>query len=299
MRDNFLCFYFQTPETLSNDEQRILLDEYNNGNMEARDKLIKYNIRFVMFIVRKYFKDAPYDKKDLVSIGIRGLEKAIDTYNWKKNEKFAGYSFKCIYNEIGMFLRKLRKDEKVDSLDRIIFDNGQPIRLMDVISDENDIALNIEQKEVNRIIREVVENLSPRERKIIEMAFGFNGTIYSQKEISRELKRSQGNISRILKKVLNDLKIIFEEYEIIEKKEKGTAAKHGNIRSNTKKTLYEFFSNYSREHIDKLVESLTEKEIQLINYRFGGDYKNGSPVYLDKEELDKFYRLVGKIKKKL
>lgn len=186
------------PQPLSKEEMYRLVNEFNEGSMEARDKLITHNIRLVIYEVANKFKSVDYDKKDLVSIGNIGLLKAINTYDLKKGIEFATYATKCIDNEILMFLRKLKKDKNVDSLDRVIFQDkdGSELKLGDMVSDDN------EQLETYRILREIVKQLPERDKEIIMLYFGFyNGKKYTQKEIANKFNISQSYISRLTTKI--------------------------------------------------------------------------------------------------
>ena len=118
--ESSLYFYEKLPKRLSSSDELKLFNEMHNGSKEARDKLIVHNMRFVIYIVMRYFENNNYDKKDLVSIGEIGLEHAVDTFDASKNIKFSSYSTKCIYNELAGFLRNDRKKPIIDSLDRSI-----------------------------------------------------------------------------------------------------------------------------------------------------------------------------------
>ena len=95
----------ELPWPLSKEETYKLIQEANEGSKEARDKLVTYNIRLVIYEVIHKFKNVDYDKKDLVSIGNIGLLKAINTYDLSKGFEFSTYAIKCINNEIVTFLK--------------------------------------------------------------------------------------------------------------------------------------------------------------------------------------------------
>ena len=58
------------------------------------------------------------------------------------------------------------------------------------------------------------------------------------------------------------------------------------------KTIYEYFSDYTKEQIDEVLNTLNDNEKQLIYLRFGNDlnYPQLSELTLDKK--DKFYGLL-------
>ena len=49
---------------LSDDETNELFEQMNNGSKKAREKLINYNIRLVMFELSRKFRNINYDKED-------------------------------------------------------------------------------------------------------------------------------------------------------------------------------------------------------------------------------------------
>ena len=123
-----------------------LIDKTNNGDLKAEEKLVLHNIRLVLYQVTHRFNLVKYDKKDLVSIGIIGLIKAVKSYDVTKKIQFSTYAIKCIDNEILMSLRKIKKDKNIDSLDRIIEcsnNDNDKLKLGDVLTNELD---NVEEK---------------------------------------------------------------------------------------------------------------------------------------------------------
>ena len=91
------------PRKLEPDEENKLLQEMKNGSREARGKLIEHNLRLA-HIAKKY-DNASEDKDDILSIGIVGLIKGIDTFKFDSNNKLSTYCSRCIENEILMTLR--------------------------------------------------------------------------------------------------------------------------------------------------------------------------------------------------
>ncbi|HHT91359.1 MAG TPA: sigma-70 family RNA polymerase sigma factor [Firmicutes bacterium] len=68
------------------------------GDEGARNILIERNLRLVAHIVKK-FDNTGEDSEDLISIGVIGLIKAINTFNPSKNTRLATYAARCIENE--------------------------------------------------------------------------------------------------------------------------------------------------------------------------------------------------------
>lgn len=87
------------PKPLSEKEEMQEFEKYHNGDMSARDKLIKHNLRLVAHIAKKYYNN-PQDNEDLISIGTIGLIKAVQSFSYEKNTRFSTYASKCIENAI-------------------------------------------------------------------------------------------------------------------------------------------------------------------------------------------------------
>ena len=85
------------PPPLSAEEEKKHFELAKSGNEDSRQKLILHNLRLVSHIVRKYYSNAP-DGEDLVSIGVIGLVKAVDTFKCDAGIRFATYAARCIQN---------------------------------------------------------------------------------------------------------------------------------------------------------------------------------------------------------
>ncbi|CFX16538.1 RNA polymerase sigma factor, region 2 [Syntrophomonas zehnderi OL-4] len=89
------------PQPLEAEDEKLYLDELQNGSEEARNKLIEHNLRLVAHVVRKY-ESSGEDIEDLISIGTIGLIKAIKTYNNERGVRLATYAARCIENDGSM-----------------------------------------------------------------------------------------------------------------------------------------------------------------------------------------------------
>lgn len=87
------------PRPLSAVEEREYLQKYAQGDPEARDALIRHNLRLVAHIVKKYYTQSG-DQEDLISIGTIGLIKGISSFNPEKGARLATYAARCIENAI-------------------------------------------------------------------------------------------------------------------------------------------------------------------------------------------------------
>ena len=197
------------PEPLSKEKEIELVEKANNGDTEAKSKLIEHNLRLVVFLAKKY-ENTKVDLEDLVSIGTIGLIKGINTYKLDKNIKLATYASRCIDNEILMFLRKNKKRRtEISFEDSLSYDSeGNELHLEDILGTDDDIVYKeFENKIDKKMLENELNSLSDRERHIMKLRYGLNNTEeYTQKEVANMLGISQSYISRIEKKVIKRLK---------------------------------------------------------------------------------------------
>ena len=197
------------PDPLSKEEEDKYLDLYlNNKDKNARNKLIEHNLRLVAHIVKKY-ENTRNDIDDLISIGIIGLIKGIDTYSHIHNTRLATYCARCIDNEILMYFRNDKKNSKNISIDeKVGFDkDGNEITFMDILkTPKPDFIEDIHIQNNIKLLDKYINVLSDREKIIITKRYGLNNTDeLTQKEIAKELNISRSYVSRIEKRALTKL----------------------------------------------------------------------------------------------
>ncbi len=201
------------PKPLSAAQEREYFERIENGDEEAKNKVIEHNLRLVAHIVKKY-NSSGTDPDDLISIGTIGLIKAVSGYSHKKQTKFATYASRCIENEILMYFRSLKKtSQEIYISDPIDTDSeGNSLSLIDIVADERTVAEDIENKLQNeKLYKYIVECLTPRERIIIKMRYGLCASIpLTQKEVAKKLKISRSYVSRIEKKAISKLRERFK-----------------------------------------------------------------------------------------
>lgn len=178
--------------------------------MNARNLLVEHNLRLVAHIVKKYY-NLDREKEDMISIGVIGLIKAINTYDISKGHRLVTYAARCIENELLMMLRQEKKTSKNTSLyEPIGIDKeGNEIHLLDILgTQETDLIKKIEQKEnIKRIYEELEKMEMNKEKKTLIMRYGLYGREpMTQKEVAKKLHISRSYVSRIEKKALMLLK---------------------------------------------------------------------------------------------
>ncbi len=215
---NMLCFILHLtdaesfPKPLSKKEEAKAIEMLKNGNPQGKKLLIEHNLRLVAHIVKKYYSKTN-DQEDLISIGTIGLIKGINSFNPDKGVKLATYCARCIDNEILMHFRGSKKlSQEISFSEPIDTDSeGNPLTLMDIIAVDDTIIDDIDTK--NRLTKlvKILSNMPDnRDKEIIIMRYGLNGSKpLTQREVAEVLNISRSYVSRIEKRVLEELKGLF------------------------------------------------------------------------------------------
>ncbi len=193
------------PKPLSPEEEKKYLALSRQGDEEAKNILVKHNMRLVAHIVKKYAGAAETD--DLISVGSIGLIKAINTYQDGKGTQLATYTARCIENEILMLLRAGKKHKKNVSLsDPVGVDkDGNELTLIDLLAEKEDSVFSQVEKSIQRekFVAFLKKFLSEREFVILSLRYGLeDGAALPQREVAKKLGISRSYISRIEKRAI-------------------------------------------------------------------------------------------------
>ncbi len=203
------------PKPLSKKEELAYFQKFWQGDMQAKDVLIRHNLRLVAHVVKKYNGAAEAD--DLISCGTIGLIKAINSFQADKGTQISTYASRCIENEVLMFLRVSKKHQQVGSLNESLGDDhdGNEISLVDIITDDkeqSDIDEAMHKQLMRKLVVAMKQKLSEREFKIISLRYGLSDHIaLPQREVAKQLNISRSYISRIEKHALEIVQQIVHE----------------------------------------------------------------------------------------
>jgi RNA polymerase sporulation-specific sigma factor len=197
------------PKPLSKEEEELYLLRSMQGDKEARELLIRHNMRLVAHIAKKYTGAAETD--DLISVGSIGLIKAIGTYKPDQGTALATYTARCIENEILMLIRANKKHKNTMSLsDPIGTDkDGNELTLIDLLFEKEDCVFEEVERAVQRekLLLQIQRILTEREYTIICLRYALKGGIpLPQREVANILKISRSYISRIEKHAIEKLR---------------------------------------------------------------------------------------------
>lgn len=215
---NMLCFILHVtdaesfPKPLTKKEEAEAIERLAQGDEEAKKLLIERNLRLVAHIIKKYYSNYS-EQDDLISIGTIGLIKGVNSFKPEKGVKLATYCARCIENEILMHFRCNKKiSQEMSFSDPIDTDSeGNPLTLMDIIAIDDTIIDDIDTKnkliKLVKIIKEMPEN---RDKEILIKRYGLDGkTPLTQREVAKELNISRSYVSRIEKRILEEMKDLF------------------------------------------------------------------------------------------
>ena len=292
------------PERFSGKQNLEYLLKLKNGDKSAEKELIDHNLRLVSYRINKRFYNVNCDKDDLFQIGAIGLTKAIKTFDCDKCKTLATYAVRCIDNEILMSIRKIKKDNSVESLQiPIINQKGDNnLTLEELLEDESiDFVDDYEKKEKIEDLLEILDSLENKEKEIIKLYFGIGvDKNYTQREISVNFGISQSYVSRVMKKGLRKLKekmLGKEKLSGVIKDER----KNEKMQRKNLKTIYQYFDQYSKEEIDEMLKGLTAAELAIINLRYGEDLEHPvtSPDWTKVHQNDFYGNIVPKMRRLL
>lgn len=170
-------------------EEKELLSNIREGDLQAREKFLNHNLRLVAKLVDRY--KGVYDDEDLFQIGSIGLLKSIDGYQHEHGTRFSTYAVPKILGEIKMYFR-----------------------------DNNPVKLSRQQVSASRLVKETQEELMGqlgRTPKISEISSKLK---ISREEVVMAIESSQtmtsleqpmgGNTELTLKDQLADIN--FNDY---------------------------------------------------------------------------------------
>ena len=119
-----LQLFFQEVERyalLTADEEVALAQRAEQGDREARDRMVTANLRLVISIARRY-QHMGLSLLDLIQEGVLGLIRAVDKYDWRRGFKFSTYATWWVRQGIQRALasktREIRIPENVVDLER-------------------------------------------------------------------------------------------------------------------------------------------------------------------------------------
>lgn len=189
-----------------------LVLEYQSGNTQVIDKIIKNNEKMVRKLASKFYtnKTNAIDEEDLYQEGCIGLIVACKKYDFSNpnRTKFINYAVYWIYKKMHKFIGLQQTNEEV-SLNKKL-DNSEE-ELADTLIDEKNYFVKAEDCMYYKQIRKELGNtmqqeLSLAEQHIIKLHYGWDSSPLSIKELSYTYKMKSNDIRKMNNKSLKKLR---------------------------------------------------------------------------------------------
>lgn len=189
---------------MQKDEETELIIRAKNGDVNAQNKILEANLRFVFNIAKRY-KGMGVPLLDLISEGNLGLMKAINKFDPNRDNKFITYAVWWVRESIKQFIKENTTTYTVDCS---IYEDDEDAPT-NFISDET----KSEEDHKKEVISKLLSKLTEREKEIIEKYYGLNGKEEKNlEEIGKELGLTKERIRKIkwsaLQKMRSEILII-------------------------------------------------------------------------------------------
>ncbi len=230
-------------------EEKDLAKKAKNGDLEAKDRLIKANLKLVVTIAKKAIHMSNLPMIDLIQEGNLGLMVAADKFNYKLGYKFATYAswwikqsmFKAISEQshcmkIPVYIQetlsrfsKLKREMERENNCQI--KNEDVAKKMNISADKIDSFLNAYTKTIS--IESGLENTDGKEMNIADIIEDKKASATDDAEFTN-LKNDILNVISTLKE--REQQVVKLRYGI-ENSEKMTLEEIGNIYGVTKECI--------------------------------------------------------------
>ncbi len=186
--------------------------------IELRNALVEANQGLVISIVKKY-ANGHVPIEDLIQEGNLGLIVAAERFDPERGCQFSTYAVWWIRDYVSRATRDVTMNGgQLLSLHLPMGEDGDST-LVDFIPDENAVSPCelTEKNELKALVTEMVSCLKPRERRVIELRFGLNGTHeHSLEETGEILGISKERVRQIGVKALQRLRKLAGPFHNIE-----------------------------------------------------------------------------------
>ena len=159
----------------TNEEMIACLNEIKEGNMEARERCIFYNMRLVLSLVQRF--NTPREMvDDVFQVGMVGLIKAIDNFNPSLGLQFSTYAVPMIIGEI----KRFKNDKTSIKISRSLRDVAyRALKVKDEL--ERNSSVDAKVQDIAKILGEPTELVSEALQSIMDPISLFD-TVYTDSD---------------------------------------------------------------------------------------------------------------------
>ncbi len=208
--DNVKIYYKELKkcEPIPFSYERELILKSKEGDVDARNKIIESNLRFVFNIARKYTgKGIPIS--DLISEGNLGLVKAIEKFDTTKDVKFITYAVYWVREYMSASIR--RNYSRADLT--LIEDLQDTAKKNDTKLVTKSKLYEIEDEDLDdgkdKMIDELLCVLNDKEKNIMEFTYGLGGRKQlTFQEIGRKYHISSERVRQIKIEALDKVRMV-------------------------------------------------------------------------------------------
>lgn len=188
-----------------------LVHEYQLGNYEVIDSIIKQNEKMVRKLVSKFYtnKINAIDEEDLFQEGCIGLMRACEKYDCsnQNTSKFIHYAIYWIYEGIYRCIQKNKTNEEMSL--NVKNDDGEEVE--DKLIDDEDYFVKAEDsmyyKQVRKELGEALDSeLTLNEKTIVKLHYGWDSEPLSIKELSYTYRMNTNEIIKTNRTSLSKLR---------------------------------------------------------------------------------------------
>ena len=199
---------------LSREEEGYLSKEWlTKKNINARNKLVEANLKFVANIARNY-KGLGLSYSDLIQEGNAGLFKAVDKFDPDKGYKFISYAVNWIKQSILEALNKknsLKSAELPNETCDDVIDDKKDLTINDISLDEVYLDLSDDErrreKDICDVAKFLLTGLTSREKYIVCQYNGINEKKpKTLEEIGNNLGITKERVRQINEKAMKKLR---------------------------------------------------------------------------------------------
>lgn len=188
-------------------EDKILLEQINNGSNEALETLLNKYKELVNMKVSKYFIIGA-EREDIYQEGMIGLYKAIKSFDAEKQNSFKTFANLCIERQLITAIKTSNRQKHMPlnsylSLNASAYDDDNDTALIEIFNSSTveDPLETITKKEYYKTVEDKIEeNLSDFEKQVLHRYARGESYVSIAEKLDSPVKSIDNAIQRIRKK---------------------------------------------------------------------------------------------------